>query len=62
MTEDYKICKMCSLLMTLLDQVEMASNEDEVLEITRQRFKIAEDMGLTVVFEGRGDSGLNLLQ
>lgn len=58
--KDFEMCEMCSLLLTLLDQVEMASNEDNIIEITRQRFKVAEDMGLTVGFE-EGCPGLNLL-
>lgn len=55
--EKFEMCQMCSLLMAILDRVEMATEDPEIIKLTKQRLDIAELMGLKVVFEGKIDSG-----
>jgi len=55
--KDFQMCKMCSLLLTLLDRIEMESEDPAILKITKQRMKIAEQMGFKVIYEGKIDSG-----
>lgn len=43
----------CSLL-ELLDAIERQSDDEDVIELTRQRFDIAEKHGLSVHFEDYG--------
>lgn len=44
-----KSCKMCSLLLALLDRIEIEKNPG----LAKQRFKIGEDCGYTVTIEER---------
>ena len=55
--KDFEMCKMCSLLLALLDRIEMETEDMNILKITKQRMEIAEQMGLIVVYEGKIDSG-----
>lgn len=43
-------CEMCSLLLSLLDKIEIDSEEENIIAIARQRFEIAKSQGLTVEF------------
>ncbi len=55
--KDFEMCEMCSLLLVLLDRIEMETEDMNILKITKQRMEIAEQMGLSVVYEGKIDSG-----
>jgi hypothetical protein len=39
-------------LFTLLDRIEIRTNEQDITELTKQRFELAEMSGLKVVFTG----------
>lgn len=55
MTEDN--WQLCSLLLTLLDKIEMETDDPKILKITKQRMEIAKQMGCEVVYEGKIDTG-----
>jgi len=55
--ENFQMCEMCSLLLALLDRIEMETDDPKVLEITKQRMDIAEQMGFRVIYEGKIYSG-----
>ena len=42
--------KMCGLLLALLDEIELSTNEYDIASLARQRFEIAEECGYTVEF------------
>lgn len=52
MEAKFEMCEMCSMLLTLLDRIEIITNNPKIIEITKQRMKIAEQMGLTVSYGG----------
>ena len=41
-------------LLELLDAIERVSDDEDVLELTHQRFDLAEKQGMTVRFEDYG--------
>jgi len=57
-----QMCEMCSLLLTLLDKIEMETDDLEILKITRQRFEVAEQEGLEVIFSEVSETGLDIIQ